>query len=186
MAFVTDSNRPQPLWQPPPTACLTAAGAASEGPSLLTHPWARDSATRPRPSGPLFPPTWGPRDGGGYAAVVLPPPPPPSSGVPRRRGCWGQRPPPPDVAPLPPPPLRKAQGHGGPAGQSPAGPGITVGRLAACAVGRRQHHHRTSKTCDGQSTPPPPPIANLQPNRRQLTWYSECREEGTLALTPSH
>ena len=22
MAFVTDSNRPQPLWQPPPTACL--------------------------------------------------------------------------------------------------------------------------------------------------------------------
>ena len=24
-AFVTDSNRPQPLWQPPPTACLTAS-----------------------------------------------------------------------------------------------------------------------------------------------------------------
>ena len=38
MAFVTDSNRPQPLWQPPPTACLTAAGAASEAPSLLLHP----------------------------------------------------------------------------------------------------------------------------------------------------
>ena len=35
MAFVTDSNRPQPLWQPPPTACLTAAVAASEVPSLL-------------------------------------------------------------------------------------------------------------------------------------------------------
>ena len=33
MAFVTDSNRPQPLWQPPPTS-----GAASEVPSLLTHP----------------------------------------------------------------------------------------------------------------------------------------------------
>ena len=30
MAFVTDSNRPQPLRQPPPTACLTASGAASE------------------------------------------------------------------------------------------------------------------------------------------------------------
>ena len=29
-AFVTDSNRPQPLWQPPPTACLTASGAACE------------------------------------------------------------------------------------------------------------------------------------------------------------
>ena len=29
--FVTDSNRPQPLWQPPP-------GAASEVPSLLMHP----------------------------------------------------------------------------------------------------------------------------------------------------
>ena len=29
-AFVTDSNRPQPLRQPPPTACLTAPGAASE------------------------------------------------------------------------------------------------------------------------------------------------------------
>ena len=34
MAFVTDSNRPQPLWQPPPTACLTA----SEVPSLLRIP----------------------------------------------------------------------------------------------------------------------------------------------------
>ena len=34
MAFVTDSNRPQPLWQPPATACLTA----SEAPSLLMHP----------------------------------------------------------------------------------------------------------------------------------------------------
>ena len=32
-AFVTDSNRPQPPWQPPPTACLTAAGATSEAPS---------------------------------------------------------------------------------------------------------------------------------------------------------
>ena len=35
MAFATNSNRPQPLWQPPPTACLTASGAASEAPSLL-------------------------------------------------------------------------------------------------------------------------------------------------------
>ena len=32
--FVTDSNTPQLLWQPPPTAHLTA----SEGPSLRTHP----------------------------------------------------------------------------------------------------------------------------------------------------
>ena len=39
MAFVTDSNRPQPLWQPPPTACRTASGAASEVPSLQMHPW---------------------------------------------------------------------------------------------------------------------------------------------------
>ena len=38
MAFVTDSNRLQPLWQPPPTACLTASGAASQAPPLLTHP----------------------------------------------------------------------------------------------------------------------------------------------------
>ena len=38
MAFVTDSNRPQPLGQPPPTACPTAAGAASEAPSLVMHP----------------------------------------------------------------------------------------------------------------------------------------------------
>ena len=41
MAFVTDSNRPQPLWQPPPTACLTASGAASEAPSLRMHPCCR-------------------------------------------------------------------------------------------------------------------------------------------------
>ena len=40
MVFVTDSNRPQPLRQPPPIACLTASGAASEVPSLLMHPWA--------------------------------------------------------------------------------------------------------------------------------------------------
>ena len=38
IAFVTDSNRPQPLWQPPPTAYLNASGAASEVLSLLMHP----------------------------------------------------------------------------------------------------------------------------------------------------
>ena len=38
MAFVTDSNRPQPLRQPPPTAYLTASEAASEVPSLRMHP----------------------------------------------------------------------------------------------------------------------------------------------------
>ena len=37
-AFVTDSNRSQPLWRPPATACPTDAGAASEAPSLLPHP----------------------------------------------------------------------------------------------------------------------------------------------------
>ena len=36
--YVTDSNRPQPLGQPPPTACLPASGAASEVPSILMHP----------------------------------------------------------------------------------------------------------------------------------------------------
>ena len=41
MAFVTDSNRPQPLWQSPPTACLTASGTTSEVPSLPMHPWGR-------------------------------------------------------------------------------------------------------------------------------------------------
>ena len=39
MALVTDSNRPQPLCQPPPTACPTASGAASEAPFVLVHPW---------------------------------------------------------------------------------------------------------------------------------------------------
>ena len=38
MAFVTDGNRSQPLCQPPPTAYLTASGAASEVRSLLMHP----------------------------------------------------------------------------------------------------------------------------------------------------
>ena len=36
---LTDNNRPQPLWKPPPTACLTASGAASDVPALLMHPW---------------------------------------------------------------------------------------------------------------------------------------------------
>ena len=43
MAVVADSNRPQPLWQPPPTACPTASGTA-EVPSLRMHPsgsWVR-------------------------------------------------------------------------------------------------------------------------------------------------
>ena len=35
--FLTDDNHPQPLWQPPPTACLPAPGAASEVLSLLMH-----------------------------------------------------------------------------------------------------------------------------------------------------
>ena len=41
MAHVTDSNRPQPLWQPPPTACLTASEAAS---ALLMQPWSHSPA----------------------------------------------------------------------------------------------------------------------------------------------
>ena len=40
-------NRPQPLWQPPPTACRTASGATSEAPSLLMQ-------LRPPPSGCSF------------------------------------------------------------------------------------------------------------------------------------
>ena len=50
MAFVTDSNRPQPLRQSPPTACLTASGPASEVPSRLLHPC-------PPPPLPLAPPS---------------------------------------------------------------------------------------------------------------------------------
>ena len=38
MAFETDSNRTQPLWQRHPTARLTASRATSEAPSLLMHP----------------------------------------------------------------------------------------------------------------------------------------------------
>ena len=38
MALATGSNRPQPPWQPPLNACLTASGAASEVHSLLVHP----------------------------------------------------------------------------------------------------------------------------------------------------
>ena len=56
MAFASASNRPQPLWQPPPTACLTASGAASEVPSLLMHPWgAPPRLDSPRPETPLPP-----------------------------------------------------------------------------------------------------------------------------------
>ena len=38
MTFVSDSNHLQPLRKPPPTACLTASGAASEVRSLTTLP----------------------------------------------------------------------------------------------------------------------------------------------------
>ena len=51
-AFVTDSNRPQPLWQPPvspPTARLTASGATSEVPFPSDAPL-------PTPHNPTPPP----------------------------------------------------------------------------------------------------------------------------------
>ena len=38
-ALVTDGNRPQPLWEPPPTACPTASMAPCEVPSLVMHSW---------------------------------------------------------------------------------------------------------------------------------------------------
>ena len=64
MALVTDSDRPQPHWQPPPTACLTASRATSEGPSLLMHPWPphpherrKDIAMDPPPPRNTHPPT---------------------------------------------------------------------------------------------------------------------------------
>ena len=56
MAFVTDSNRPQPLGQPPPTAGLTASGTASEVPSLLMHPLTCMCGALKRPSCPPTPP----------------------------------------------------------------------------------------------------------------------------------
>ena len=76
MAFVTDSNRPQPLWQPPPTACLTASGA----PSLGMHP-----CQSPLPAGPPgrisqgFSLGRGKRcaGGGGAGGIAAPLPPPP-------------------------------------------------------------------------------------------------------------
>ena len=49
MAFVTDSNRPQPLWQPPSTPYLTASGAAFEPPSPLTHSWVPLPSSECRP-----------------------------------------------------------------------------------------------------------------------------------------
>ena len=52
MACVTDSNRPQPLPQPPPTACLTAYGAP-----LKFLPFQRTPASPPAPTPP---PLWTP------------------------------------------------------------------------------------------------------------------------------
>ena len=46
MAFVPNSNHPQPLWRTPPTAYPTASGAASEVPSLLLHPWGTGFGTQ--------------------------------------------------------------------------------------------------------------------------------------------
>ena len=64
MAFVTDSNRPQPLWQPPPTACLTACGVTSE---VLSR--RRGNAPPPPSLQCLFP-------------TAVPPPHPPSMACP--------------------------------------------------------------------------------------------------------
>ena len=44
MVFVTGSNRRQPLWQPPPTACLTASRAITQasGRRVDRKPWHRN------------------------------------------------------------------------------------------------------------------------------------------------
>ena len=65
MAFVTDSNRPQPLGQPPPIACLTASGTAFGVPPLLMHPW-----SRPPPLHPLGLPGRASASAGGRRASV--------------------------------------------------------------------------------------------------------------------
>ena len=52
MALATDSHRPQPLWQPPPTAYLTASGADSEVTSLLMPPPPPQNAALPIPHCP--------------------------------------------------------------------------------------------------------------------------------------
>ena len=118
MAFVTDSNRPQPLRQPPPTASITAAGAASQAPSLPMHPWgcplknggggAAPNACRQRPA-PFFggnkskpnatrslmtavAAPW-PRDGPHRVGVPAAPSAPALEGVPHwaaRRGHYGE------------------------------------------------------------------------------------------------
>ena len=49
-AGLTDSNRPQPLWQPPPTAWPTAAGAASEVPSLRMHSYPKAAVREGSPT----------------------------------------------------------------------------------------------------------------------------------------
>ena len=49
LAFVTDSNRPQPLWQPPSIACPIASGATPEVPSLLMHPCPQPPLSRSHP-----------------------------------------------------------------------------------------------------------------------------------------
>ena len=90
MAFVTDSNRTHVLWQPPPTACPTASGAAPEVPSILMHPGGggggRKSAC-PKNAPPAVRETVAGRwlgaleEGGGYLPPLpmhpCPPPPPP-------------------------------------------------------------------------------------------------------------
>ena len=56
MAFVTDSNRPQPLWQPPRTAYPTTSGAPCEVSSPLMHPWAAPIAVYAGPRDRHSPP----------------------------------------------------------------------------------------------------------------------------------
>ena len=55
VAFVTDSNQPQPLRQPLPTACLTASEVAAGVASLQIHPWGRPCLWSPTH---LARPTW--------------------------------------------------------------------------------------------------------------------------------
>ena len=63
-------NRPQPLWPPPPFACLTASGTTCKAPSLLMHPC------------PPFPP----REDHHRRRRGYPPPPPPDPSPREQKG----------------------------------------------------------------------------------------------------
>ena len=178
MAFVTDSNRPQPIWQPPPTACLIA--------TCLWCLFPPTDSNRPQPIWQppptacltasclwcLFPPT----DSNRPQPIWQPPP----TACLTASYLWGPFPP---NASLPPPPPSGAGwcllSRPPPLHRRPGLPLCTSPQMSP-VTSTRSTRHRSSRTASSSCWSGAPP-----PKWPAASKWAKVRLRGGLSLTPS-